>query len=130
MTLNDAARRLLDGKNFATVATIRPDGGPQTSVVWIAREQNMPVFTITSRRQKARKLVSMTVFDANNPYESVVTRGTAELIEDAEKRLSKLLSHKYLGVDPPAESPEETRLIVRVIPERVVNFSVQARSQS
>ena len=30
-----ATRELLDGRNFATVATLNPDGGPQTSVVWI-----------------------------------------------------------------------------------------------
>ena len=67
---------------------------------------------------------SVTVFDASNPYQSVEIRGTAELIEDPDKELPKLLSHKYLGIEPPDESPKETRLIVRVIPERVVHFSV------
>jgi PPOX class probable F420-dependent enzyme len=129
VTLDDEACRLLDGKNFATVATIRADGGPHASVVWIAREQDTLVFSITSRRQKARNLardprVSVTVFDVSNPYESVEIRGTAELIDDPDKRLPKVLSRKYLGIDPPDESPEEARLIVRVIPERVVHFSV------
>src|SRR5262249_7079532 len=100
----------------------------QASVVWIARVHDTPVFSITSRRQKARNLardprVTVTVFDANNPYQSVEIRGTAELIEDSEKQLPKVLSHKYLGIDPPDESPEESRLIVRVTPERVVHFS-------
>jgi hypothetical protein len=27
-TLNEPTRALLDGRNFATVATINPDGGP------------------------------------------------------------------------------------------------------
>jgi hypothetical protein len=35
---DEATRELLDGRNFATVATLNPDGGPQTSVVWIVRE--------------------------------------------------------------------------------------------
>ena len=33
--LPDLARRLLDGKNFATVSTLMGDGQPQASVVWI-----------------------------------------------------------------------------------------------
>jgi hypothetical protein len=37
-SFDEATRVLLDGKNFAVVATLNPDGGPQTSVVWIARE--------------------------------------------------------------------------------------------
>ena len=36
--LDTATHKLLDGRNFATVATLNPDGAPQTSVVWIARE--------------------------------------------------------------------------------------------
>ena len=38
MVLDDTTRELLDGKNFATVATVNPDGGPQASVVWILRD--------------------------------------------------------------------------------------------
>jgi hypothetical protein len=32
----------LDGRNFATVATLNQNGGPQTSVVWIARDEDPP----------------------------------------------------------------------------------------
>jgi predicted pyridoxine 5'-phosphate oxidase superfamily flavin-nucleotide-binding protein len=31
---DDDVRRVLDGKNFATVATLDADGSPYTSVVW------------------------------------------------------------------------------------------------
>jgi PPOX class probable F420-dependent enzyme len=128
VTFNEATRRLLDGRNFATVATINPDGSPHSSVVWFLREGDTVLFSVTNRRQKARNLardprVSLSVFELENPYNSVEIRGTAELIEDPGKTLPKQLSHRYLGVDPPAESDEEIRFIVRVIPERVTNFS-------
>ncbi|MPZ82576.1 MAG: TIGR03618 family F420-dependent PPOX class oxidoreductase [Actinophytocola sp.] len=122
-------RELLDGKNFATVATIGRDGGPQTSVVWVARDGDAVLFSTTAGRQKARNLaqdprVSLTVFDTGNPYRSVDIRGTAELIEDRERSLPSRLSQKYLGEEPPAEPDDALRLIVRVTPRKVTGFSV------
>jgi PPOX class probable F420-dependent enzyme len=128
VTFNEATRRLLDGKNFATVATLNPDGGPHSAVVWVTREGDTVLFSTITRRQKARNLardprISVSVFELENPYDSVEIRGAAELVEDTGKTLPKVLSRKYLGVDPPAESDDEVRLIVRVIPEKVTNFS-------
>ena len=42
--LPDLARRLLEGKNFATVATLMADGGPQATVVWIDTDGAHVVF--------------------------------------------------------------------------------------
>ncbi|MFF7725214.1 PPOX class F420-dependent oxidoreductase [Streptomyces sp. NPDC008001] len=129
VAFNEETRRLLDGRNFATVATLNRDGGPQTSVVWIARDGDAVLFSTTAGRQKARNLtrdprVSLTVYDTGNPYHSVDIRGTAELIEDPEKSLPRELSQKYLGEEPPAEPDDVLRLIVRVTPQRVSGFSV------
>ena len=126
---DEATRDLLDGRNFATVATLNPDGGPQTSVVWILREGGTVAFSTTAGRRKARNLardprVSVSVFDTGNPYHSVEIRGTAELVEDTGKSLPKALSRKYLGEDPPPEPGEVIRLIVRVTPDKVNVFSV------
>jgi len=126
---DEATRDLLDGRNFATVATLNPDGGPQTSVVWILREGGTVAFSTTAGRRKARNLardprVSVSVFDTGNPYHSVEIRGTAELVEDTGKSLPKALSRKYLGEDPPPEPDEVVRLIVRVTPDKVNVFAV------
>jgi PPOX class probable F420-dependent enzyme len=128
VTFNEATRKLLDGRNFATVATLNPDGGPQSSVVWVLREGDTVLLSTTKGRQKARNLardprVSVTVFETENPYNSVEIRGTAELVEDKGRTLPKQLSRKYLGEDPPRESADEVRLIVRVVAEKVTNFS-------
>jgi PPOX class probable F420-dependent enzyme len=126
---DEATRNLLDGRNFATVATLNPDGGPQTSVVWIVREGDTVAFSTTAARRKVLNLardprISVSVFDTGNPYHSVEIRGTAELVEDTGKSLAKILSHKYLGEDPPPEPDDVIRLIVRVTPERINVFSV------
>jgi PPOX class probable F420-dependent enzyme len=125
---DEMTRRLLDGKNFATVATINPDGGPQTSVVWILREGDTVLFSATTARRKVRNLardprISLAVFDTANPYQSAEIRGTAELEEDTEKWLPRAVSQKYLSKDPEPEPADVTRVIVRVRPERVNTFS-------
>jgi PPOX class probable F420-dependent enzyme len=127
-TLDDSARRLLDGRNFATVATLGPDGHPHSSVVWVDRDGDTVVFSLTADKQKARNLardprVSLSVFDLDNPYHSVEIRGTAELVEDPERSLPERLSRKYLGQSPPPEPAQIVRLVARISPTRVNGFS-------
>ncbi|MEU4873517.1 PPOX class F420-dependent oxidoreductase [Streptomyces sp. NPDC021608] len=124
----EPVRALLDGKNFASVATLGPGGAPHNSVVWIKREDDTVVFSSTDGRQKVRNLrrdarVSLSVFDLANPYTSVEIRGVAEILPDPGKRLPHELSHKYLGIDPPAEKDDEVRVIIRVVPQKIVGFS-------
>ncbi|MDN0194916.1 PPOX class F420-dependent oxidoreductase [Streptomyces sp. S.PNR 29] len=128
VSFDDTVRALLDGKNFASVATLGPDGSPQNSVVWIKREGDTVVFSSTDGRQKVRNLrrdprISLSVFDLANPYTSVEIRGTAEILPDEGKRLPYELAHKYLGIDPPAEKDDEVRVIIRVVPRKIVGFS-------
>jgi PPOX class probable F420-dependent enzyme len=127
-SLSDAVRELIDGRNFATVATLGPDGQPHSSVVWIDRDGDALVFTVTADKQKARNLardprVSVTVFDGENPYHSVEIRGTAELIEDPDRTLPERMSQKYLGESPPPEPAHRVRLVARITPSKVNEFS-------
>ena len=115
---------LFDGRNFATLATINPDGSPQATVLWVLRDGDALLFSVLSGRKKARNVardprVTVTVHDETNPYVSAEVRGTAELRPDPAKGLPVELSRKYLGVDPPNESDDETRLIIRVTPTTV-----------
>jgi PPOX class probable F420-dependent enzyme len=126
--LNDAARRLLDGQNFATIATVGPGGQPHSSVVWVDRDGDTVVFSLTAEKQKARNMardprVSVSVFDLNNPYHSVEIRGTVELVEDPGRSLPERLSQKYLGESPPPEPAHIVRLVARITPNKVNEFS-------
>jgi hypothetical protein len=62
--------------------------------------------------------------DLENPYHSFEFRGDAELIGDPGKTLSVDLWRKYLGEDPPPEPEDVMRVIVRLVPEKIVEFSV------
>ncbi|PXX61686.1 PPOX class probable F420-dependent enzyme [Nocardia tenerifensis] len=118
---------MLDGKNFAVVATVNEDGSPHTSVVWVDRDDDALVFSTTAGRRKGRNLardprVSVTVLDAQNAYRTIDIAGTAELVADPDKRLPARLSQKYVGELPPPEPAEVRRWIVRVVPERITAF--------
>jgi len=64
---------LLERPLFAHLATIRPDGSPQSSVMWFAWDGRRARFSHTSSRQKYRNLlaegrVSFHVQDPDNAY--------------------------------------------------------------
>ena len=48
---------------------------------------------------------------------------TALLIEDPDRSLSFTLSQRYLGEDPPVEPDDVMRLMVRIVPEKVITFA-------
>jgi PPOX class probable F420-dependent enzyme len=86
------------------------------------------VFSLTADKQKARNLardprVSVSVFDLDNPYHSVEIRGTAELVRDPERSLPERLSQKYLDQSPPTEPADVVRLVARITPSKVNEFS-------
>ena len=83
MILDDRVKGLLDGRAFAVLATLNPDGTPQTSVIWAARDGDVLIFSTHDRRRKAQNLrrdprASVTVFAADDPYRTVDIRGTVE----------------------------------------------------
>ncbi|MEV6911005.1 PPOX class F420-dependent oxidoreductase [Amycolatopsis sp. NPDC051071] len=124
VTLPEPVRELVDGKNFATVATLDADGGPQTSVIWVGLDDGDLIFSATEDRLKVRNLrrdarASVSITDAENPYRHTQLRGTVTITPDPGKTLPKTLSHKYLGQDPPAEGPEVERVIVRLHVDRI-----------
>ena len=128
MVLDDRVKSLLDGRPFAVLATLNPDGTPQTSVIWIARDGDVLIFTTHDQRRKARNLLrdpraSVTVFAADDPYRTADIRGTVELVDDPDRRLSVELTRRYLGQDPPPDPPGSHRLIGRLTPEHVTGFS-------
>ncbi|KAA8884527.1 PPOX class F420-dependent oxidoreductase [Nocardia colli] len=125
--LPEHVRNMLDGKNFAVVATVNADGSPHTSVIWVDRDDDALVFSTTAQRRKGRNLardprVSVTVLDSEDPYRAIDLAGTAELVADPGKQLPVRLSRKYVGELPPPESAEVQRWIVRVVPARITAF--------
>ena len=59
VALDEATRKLLDARNFATVATLNPDGGPQASVVWVLRDGDTVLFSAIATRRKVLNLTGI-----------------------------------------------------------------------
>jgi PPOX class probable F420-dependent enzyme len=124
--LRDRDRRILEAPNFASVATLMPDGSSHVSTIWIDVDGDEVVFNTSEGRVKTVNIrrdprVSISAFDRNDPYEQVVIRGTVvDLTHDGAKEHIDRLAKKYLGLDeyPWLESGEQ-RVIVRVRPDHV-----------
>ena len=114
LTLTEEQAELFREPNFAVATTLKADGTPQTSVVWVDEEGGRPVFNTTKARAKGRHLrrdprVSVLVWQRSDPYRYIEVEGIAELDEDGAIAHIHKLSHKYRGTDFP---PPEDRLIV------------------
>ena len=127
-TLNDEIRRLLDGRHFAVLATINPDGSPQTSAMWMGRDGDDVLFSTIAGRRKHRNMVrdprvSITVLDSADPYNYVELRGTVTMTEDADRKFDIALSWVYDGADPGEDPPGAVRLVVRVVVDKATGYA-------
>jgi PPOX class probable F420-dependent enzyme len=120
------AVKLLEGKNFADVSTLMPDGSPQVTPVWIGHEGDTVIFNTAKGRVKEKNLrrdprVSVAVHNEENPYEYLMVRGKArEITEEGADENIDDLAKRYLGEDEyPFRQPGEERVIVRIEPEKV-----------
>jgi PPOX class probable F420-dependent enzyme len=124
--LPERARELFDAPNHATVATIEPDGRPQSSVVWVRTDGDDILFSTIKGRRKHANLtrdprVSVLVFDPADPYTYAEVRGAAVITDDPAAELIEELALKYTG-ESFGIRPGEARVIVRVSPDRVVVY--------
>ena len=117
--LSESAIRLIDGRNYAVLATLNADGSPQTSVMWVGRDGDDLLFSTVAGRLKHRNMlrdprVSVTVIDSADPESYVELRGVASMTPDTGRRVDTGLSWKYDGKDPGEDRPGAVRVVVRV----------------
>ncbi|MFI5761855.1 PPOX class F420-dependent oxidoreductase [Streptomyces sp. NPDC051563] len=125
----DLKKIIDDTPVFATVATIQPDGRPQLSVTWLARDGDDLLISTTVGRRKEVNLrrdprITVMINPANAPYTYAEVRGTATVITEGGQDLINELSRKYTGKDysdfNPASAEDAERVVVRVTPDKVV----------
>jgi PPOX class probable F420-dependent enzyme len=124
--LTDEQRAFVRENAFpADVTTLRKDGSPHSTVVWIDEVDGEVWFNTAVGRAKERHLrddprAAVLVVDPSNQFKWVSVSGTATLqTEGADEHIDKL-AKKYLGQDRyPWRDPNQQRIIVRIRPERV-----------
>ena len=129
-TLTDNARTFLQQPFAGALTTLRADGSPHTTVVWVDVDDDGPSFNTAAGRAKPRHIerdprVSLLVVDPEDQYKWVSITGRAEITTDGADGQIDRLAKKYLGQDEyPWRKPDETRLTVRIRPERVDSYGL------
>lgn len=115
--------------NYAVVTTLRADGSPQSTVVWVDLDDDgVPTFNTARGRAKPSNLendsrVSMLVVKDGDFYTWVSIEGRAELTTEGAHEQIDALSRKYDG-EPWNYRDGEERIKVRILPERVTSYGL------
>jgi PPOX class probable F420-dependent enzyme len=123
--LDQKQEQFLEQPFVGVATTLRDDGTPHNTVVWVDVEDGVVSFNTAVGRAKERHIrkhpeVALTVVDPEDPYKWLSVSGRAELTtEGADPQIDKL-AKKYLGKDEyPWRDPEQQRITVRITPEKV-----------
>lgn len=127
VTLPEAAKAWIDAHEFATIATVMPDGRPQLSVVWIARDgDDLLVSTVKGRRKHLNlerdPRATVLVYPKDSPYTYLEVRGTATMTEEGGRELIDRLNEAYTGTGRYVgdDGTDNVRVVVRITPDKVV----------
>jgi PPOX class probable F420-dependent enzyme len=126
--LPEEARKALEAQNFWHLATVNPDGSPQSTTVWAhARDGKILVNTALGRK-KPRNIesdprVALSWHETTDSgYHSISIQGrVVDTItgDQAEKDIDDM-AQKYIGQSPyPWRSPGEQRVTYVIEPEKV-----------
>jgi PPOX class probable F420-dependent enzyme len=110
--LSNEIKALLDRPNFVHLATVMPDGSPQSVPVWVGREGELVLICTGENTLKARNTqrdprVALSVIDFQDPYQEAQLRGrVVERRPDPDLKYLDPISHKYTGKPFPFRKPE------------------------
>jgi PPOX class probable F420-dependent enzyme len=116
--LPDDVKALLDGPNFAHLATLRKSGMPQVDPVWVARDGDRILVATGERTVKARNAlrdprVALSIIGFHNPYDEAMIRGrVVERRPDTEFAAMDEISRKYTGKPFPWRAPQGRIVLV------------------
>ena len=124
--LTDKQREFIAQNPYvATATTLRQDGSPHNTIVWVDAENGVVSFNTAVGRAKERYLrkdprATITIVDPENAYQWVSISGQVQMTtEGADEQIDRL-AKKYLGKDEyPWRNPEEQRISVKITPEKV-----------
>jgi PPOX class probable F420-dependent enzyme len=124
--LEEKPRKFLaESPYVGVVTTLREDGSPHSTIVWVDVEGDKVSFNTALGRAKPKHLehdprASLVMVDPNDAFKWVAVSGPVELTEEGADAQIDKLAKKYLGKDEyPWRNSEETRVKVLIKPEKV-----------
>ena len=120
ISLSDDVIGLVDGRNFAHLATIMSDGSPHSAPVWVGREDNHFIVCTDEGSVKARNTardprVAISIINLKDPYSEAQLRGrVVERRRDADFKLLDGISRKYVGEPYPDHREPAVALVIEI----------------
>jgi PPOX class probable F420-dependent enzyme len=117
---------------FATLATIGKDGGPQLTEVWFLFDEGKVKISLNDSRLKTKNLrerpqCSLFILDLANPFRYLDVRGTALLEDDEDYEFAEKVGAKYGGADlKEHDGPGDRRVVVTIEPANVFAVDMNA----
>ncbi len=122
-------RDLLETNALIHVATLGPDGEPQSNPVWFDWDGEHIKFSQTKTRQKYKNVgrdprIAVSIVDPENPYRYLEVRGeVTEIEEDPNMDFINAMAKKYLGMDEyPNHQPGDERIVLYLRPEHTTQM--------
>lgn len=129
VNLDEKRKALLETTALAHVATIGPNGEPQTSPVWFGWDGEHLTFSQTTNRQKYKNLkrddrIAVSIVDPTDPYFYLEIRGRIARVDpDPDLAFINSMAKKYMGVDTyPWHQPGDERVVMVVQLERTLGM--------
>ena len=129
LALSNEIKALLDGPNFANLATSMPDGSPQSAPVWVGREGDHILICTGESSLKAKNTrrdprVALSIIDFDDPYTEAQLRGrVVDHRPDGDFRYMDPISHKYTGKPFPFRSPQgRVALVIEIDRQRYIKL--------
>ena len=130
--LNQAVRHILDGPHLSVLATVDPDGKPQTSVIFVKRDGDHILFSTIKGRRKTINMshdsrvnllihglpVDRPNYAGDGPNYATIS-GTVELTDDPNGAFHQEMYAIHMGGATPPPEPGAQRVIARIVPQRV-----------
>ena len=126
-----ASHRDLLGGQFATLATVGPDGRPQLSEVWFIAEEDTISLSLNTSRQKTKNLLAnpaanLFLLDLAVPYRFMLIRGDAVISPDDDYSFADRVGTKYNANLRDHDRPGQSRVKVIIRPVRVNAIDMRA----
>ena len=123
----ERGRQILKQRSFGQLATLMPDGAPQVTPVWVDVDGDEILVNTAEGRLKPRNIrtddrVAISIQDPDDPQVALIVRGQATLTSENAKEHADSLARRYTGADEFETEPGEERVVIRIVPERVLMY--------